>query len=92
MSLGNSGNSSHLSKALISEILPISIGSTSFFLLAISYFVFILVIIVLVRGKVKIQRELKQARDTIDRNATANYEEIALNVLTEKNVAYGHVR
>lgn len=67
----------------------ISVSSASVLLLALSYIVCTLVITALVRGKAKIQRELKQARDVS--NTRACYEEIYLNVVTEDNIAYGRV-
>ena len=73
-------------------IIIISVGSVSLLLLALSYTVFTLVITALVRGKAKLQRELKQVRDASSTNTRASYEEIELNVVTEDNVAYGRVR
>ena len=69
----------------------ISVGSVSLLLLALSYTVFTLVTTALVRGKAKLQRELKQVRDASSTNTRACYEEIDLNVVTEDNVAYGRV-
>ena len=73
-------------------IIIISVGSVSLLLLALSYTVFTLVITALVRGKAKLQRELKQVRDAESTNTRACDEEIELNAVTEDNVAYGRVR
>ena len=71
--------------------ITISVASASLLLLALSYTVFTLVITAFVRGKAKLQRELKQVRDASSTNTRACYEEIDLNVVTEENVAYGRV-
>ena len=71
--------------------ITISVGSVSLLLLALSYTVFTLVTTALVKGKTKLQRELKQVRDASSTNTRVCYEEIDLNVVTEDNVAYGRV-
>ena len=80
------------------QILILAPCSASVLVLIVSCSIFITVTTILVRNKAKIQTELQQARETIRRMTSVNYEEIPLdrnmrhsNVLTQENVAYGHV-
>ena len=68
----------------------LSVGSISLLLLILCV-VFMLVIVVLFRSRAKIQSELQQARENIKEYTTVNYEEIATNVFTTENVAYGNM-
>ena len=79
------------------ELLPvISTSSLSLFTLAISICIFIIVTTILVRGKAKVQSELKLAREFQAKGAQATqYEEIDIAqpprrvVNVRENIAYG---
>ena len=78
--------------------LVISLTSLLALVLILSSTIFIAVTVVLVRGKAKVHRELQQARETVRRLTSVDYEEIHVDqnvryshVPTQENVAYGHV-
>ena len=80
----------HTSTSLGLHLL-LSLSSVSLLLLTLC-FIFMSTTVISCRSRAKLQRELKQARDTVKGHTAANYEEIDQIIFTKENAAYSNVQ